>query len=126
MIDFHSHILPGMDDGSKNVEESLQILKLMADQGIDKVAATPHFYASLSGESPEEFLIRRNTAEQMLRERIKNEEGLPQIFCGAEVKYFRGMSGVEDLKKLTLQGTELLLVGCAHVIISSHCPNGFC
>jgi len=110
MIDFHSHILPGMDDGSKNVEESLQILKLMAEQGIDRVAATPHFYASLSGESPEEFLIRRNTAEEMLRERIKNEEGLPQIFCGAEVKYFRGMSGVEDLKKLTLQGTELLLV----------------
>ena len=110
MTDFHSHILPGMDDGSRNVEESVKILKMMAEQGIERVAATPHFYASQSGESPDEFLIRRNTAEQILRERIENEKGLPEVFCGAEVKYFRGMSSVEDLRKLTLQGTELLLV----------------
>ena len=110
MTDFHSHILPGLDDGSKNVEESVQILKMMAEQGIDRVAATPHFYAAHSGESPDEFLVRRDAAEQLLRERIKDEQGLPEIFCGAEVKYFRGMSGVEDLRKLTLQGTDLLLV----------------
>lgn len=110
MTDFHSHILPGLDDGSKNVEESIKILKIMAEQGIDRVAATPHFYASHSGESPDEFLVRRNMAEKLLREKIEEEEGLPEIFCGAEVKYFRGMSSVEDLKKLTLQGTDLLLV----------------
>ena len=43
MTDFHSHILPGLDDGSKNVEESVKILKMMAEQGIERVAATPHF-----------------------------------------------------------------------------------
>ena len=110
MTDFHSHILPGIDDGCKNVEESLQVLKEMAAQGIERVAATPHFYASHSGETPDEFLIRRNNAERILREKIEGEEGIPEIFCGAEVKYFRGMSGVEDLTKLTLQGTDLLLV----------------
>lgn len=110
MTDFHSHILPGIDDGCKTVEESLQVLRMMAEQGIERVAATPHFYAAHSGESPDEFLVRRNTAEQLLRERIKDEQGLPEIFCGAEVKFFRGMSGVEDLAKLTLQGTNLLLV----------------
>ena len=77
MTDFHSHILPGMDDGSRNVEESVKILKMMAEQGIERVAATPHFYASQSGESPDEFLIRRNTAEQILRERIENELTYP-------------------------------------------------
>lgn len=110
MTDFHSHILPGIDDGCKTVEESLEVLKMMASQGIKRVAATPHFYASQSGESPDEFLIRRNNAENILREKIAEEKDLPEIFCGAEVKYFRGMSGVEDLTKLTLQGTNLLLV----------------
>lgn len=110
MTDFHSHILPGIDDGCKTVEDSLAVLKMMAEQGIERVAATPHFYASHSGETPDEFLVRRNNAEHILRERIKDEAGLPEIFCGAEVKYFRGMSGVEDLTKLTLQGTDLLLV----------------
>lgn len=110
MTDFHSHILPGMDDGCKTVEESLLALKMMAQQGIKRVAATPHFYAAYSGESPEEFLVRRSNAEKTLRERIKDEEGLPEIFCGAEVKYFRGMSNVEDLAKLTYEGTNLLLV----------------
>lgn len=110
MTDFHSHILPGIDDGCKTVEESIQVLKMMAEQGIERVAATPHFYASQSGESPEEFLVRRNAAENLLREKMKETEGLPEIFCGAEVKYFRGMSGVEDLRKLTYQWTNLLLV----------------
>lgn len=110
MTDFHSHILPGLDDGCKNVEESIQVLKMMAEQGIDRVAATPHFYAAHSGETPDEFLTRRNAAEQLLREKMKDEDGLPEIFCGAEVKYFRGMSGVEELTKLTLEGTDLLLV----------------
>lgn len=110
MTDFHSHILPGIDDGCKNVEESIGALREMAAQGIDRVAATPHFYASHSGETPDEFLLRRENAEKILREKMAEEEGLPEIFCGAEVKYFRGMSGVEDLSKLTLEGTELLLV----------------
>lgn len=110
MTDFHSHILPGIDDGCKTVEESIEALRMMADYGIDRVAATPHFYAAHSGESPDEFLARRNEAEQKLREAIKDENGLPEIFCGAEVKFFRGMSRVEDLQKLTYQGTKLLLV----------------
>ena len=51
MTDFHSHILPGMDDGCKTVEDSVLALKMMAEQGIKRVAATPHFYAAYSGES---------------------------------------------------------------------------
>ena len=43
MIDFHSHILPGVDDGSASVEESLELLRMLASQGVDTVVATPHF-----------------------------------------------------------------------------------
>ena len=45
MIDFHSHILPAMDDGSRNIEESLQMLRMLQEQGVERVIATPHFYA---------------------------------------------------------------------------------
>ena len=37
MIDFHTHILPGVDDGSKNLDESLQLLQMEQQQGIDIV-----------------------------------------------------------------------------------------
>lgn len=43
MIDWHSHILPGIDDGSGSIEESLALLKMQREQGADTVIATPHF-----------------------------------------------------------------------------------
>ena len=43
MIDFHTHILPKMDDGSKSTEESIAMLKMQAEQGIRWVVVTPHF-----------------------------------------------------------------------------------
>ena len=45
MLDFHTHILPGVDDGSRNVDESMQMLAKMKEQGVSQVVATPHFYA---------------------------------------------------------------------------------
>ena len=43
MVDFHTHILPGIDDGSDSVECSIEMLKQEAEQGISHVVATPHF-----------------------------------------------------------------------------------
>ena len=60
MTDIHSHILPGMDDGSRSTEESLAMLAASAAQGVRAIAATPHFYAMEN--SPEEFLARRAAA----------------------------------------------------------------
>ena len=54
MIDFHTHILPEMDDGSESVEESIQMLELSAGQGVKWMVATPHFYADR--EDPKTFL----------------------------------------------------------------------
>ena len=68
-IDFHTHILPGIDDGSASVEESIELLKAEAAQGITKVVATPHFYANY--DSPERFLERRAKAKVLLDEEIK-------------------------------------------------------
>ena len=43
MIDFHTHILPNIDDGSHNVQESITMLKQSFAQGIDTVVLTSHF-----------------------------------------------------------------------------------
>ena len=43
MIDFHNHILPGVDDGAKTIEESLEMLKQAKDQGVTDVVNTVHF-----------------------------------------------------------------------------------
>ena len=60
MIDFHTHILPGMDDGSKSVEESIALLQEEARQGADMVFLTSHFYAEEN--SPSEVRRRRRSA----------------------------------------------------------------
>ena len=44
MIDFHTHILPGLDDGAKTLDESIQLLKMEEEQGVDTIVLTPHYY----------------------------------------------------------------------------------
>ena len=88
MIDFHSHILPGIDDGSKNVQMSLEMLKRASEQGVDVMLATSHFYASR--HRIEDFLEKRQRAYERLAE-AKNDFG-PAIRLGAEVAFFSGIS----------------------------------
>lgn len=106
MIDFHSHILPGVDDGSANVEESIALLNLLADQGVECVVATPHFYAN--HESVEEFLSRRQAAYNTLKSNLP--ECSPQIVLGAEVRYYEGISRMSNLRSLCMEGSKLLLL----------------
>lgn len=106
MIDIHSHVLPGMDDGSRSTAESLAMLRASAEQGISVVAATPHFYPEQN--DPKEFLHRRTLAVKQLRKVW--EAGLPELILGAEVAYFEGISQAERIKELCLEGTDLLLL----------------
>ena len=59
MIDVHCHVLPGIDDGSRSVEMSIDMLHEMKKQGIDKVIATPHFYPM--NDNVKMFLERRSS-----------------------------------------------------------------
>ena len=106
MIDFHSHILPGIDDGSKNVKMSLQMLSAMRDQGIDTVIATSHFYATQ--RSPRRFLERREQAWDLLAPELPGDS--PDIILGAEVLYFPGISHMAELPQLCVEGTSILLL----------------
>lgn len=108
ITDFHSHILPNVDDGSASVEESIAMLRREAEQGIRRVIATPHFYPR--HDSPERFLARRTAAESALRDAMAEYDDLPQVICGAEVYYFPGISECEALRELTIGGKKCILI----------------
>ena len=111
MIDFHSHILPGMDDGSSSPEESLAMLEMSAKQGIDHIFATSHFYGD--EEDPASFLARRADSYAELQgylASVKPGVKLPEIHLGAEVYYFPGISDCEEIIPLALGDLSMILV----------------
>lgn len=109
MIDFHTHVLPMMDDGSDSIETSLEMLRLSKAQGVDAVVATPHFYAN--DEYPGDFLRRRDRSLQQLQEAMaQSGEAYPQLLVGAEVLYFPGIGDAEEIPQLKIQGTNAILV----------------
>ncbi len=110
MIDFHSHILPSIDDGSSGLEETARMLVLMQEQGVSCVMATPHFYAERM--SFKHFLERRTEAFQKVQNwREANlHTPIPEIRVGAEVYYFPGVGKADMLPRLCLEGTDIVLL----------------
>ena len=108
MTDFHSHLLPDMDDGSDGVDTSLAMLGAWREQGIGRVCATSHFYAERT--TPERFLRRREEAGKKLRAAMEGGGPWPELIFGAEVRFFDGISAAEALPSLCLEGSDLLLL----------------
>lgn len=108
VMDFHSHILPRVDDGSKSLEQSLQMLRRESEQGVEQVVLTPHFYANHC--TMEQFLQRRREAFETLTHAAVGDESLPKLILGAEVKIFEGLSRIDELEQLAISGTRCILV----------------
>ncbi len=108
MTDFHSHLLPGIDDGSDSVETSLRMLQMWRSQGVERICATPHFYAHEN--TPARFLQRRNEAYEKLMAAVGPADPCPPLLLGGEVLFWGGISSSEDLPSLCLEGTNLLLL----------------
>ncbi len=108
MIDWHNHVLPEMDDGSHSVAESITMMRAQAAQGVTTVIATPHFYAN--DESVASFLKRRSRSKEMLCGQTADSDGMPSLRLGAEVRYYPGISRMEGLSALCIEGSKLLLL----------------
>jgi len=82
MIDIHSHILPGVDDGAKDMETALEMARMAVDDGIKKMIATPHlFRGSYSAEGFDEIEEAKSQFTMALK-----ESNIPlEILSGAEV-----------------------------------------
>lgn len=110
MVDFHSHILPGIDDGAQDIETSLKMLKICADTGIDTVVATPHCHP-VHPDKIHSFLQRRDYSAEQLRSAISaSGDKYPEIVLAAEIRIYDGISQYDDLDKLTISGTDYILL----------------
>lgn len=113
MIDLHTHILPNLDDGAKTPEDSVKMLRMEREQGIDTVVLTPHFYRYK--ERPEWFLERRMKSVLELREFMLNlpdEElaNLPKLVLGCEVAWVPNLADLDCLPNLCIGRTKNMLL----------------
>ncbi len=108
MVDLHTHILPGIDDGARVMDESLDMLNIAAKTGTDKLAVTPHLFNPRIGnvdiqEVRSRFGALKNAAAE---NGIKTEIFLgSEVFCSDEF-----LNTLSDKNFFTLNGTDYLLV----------------
>lgn len=106
LIDFHAHILPGMDHGCDDVAMSIAQLKMAADHKIDVVIATSHFYPHI--ESVEKFLSRREDALREIEAAKLNK--YPIIKLGAEVLICSNIDKMQGIEALCIENSNTLLI----------------
>lgn len=106
-IDIHSHILPGMDDGSRSIHQTMNMLETAAEEGISAMIATPH---NMPGKGcPPGSVVRRKVEE--LRRAVE-QEGIPvEILAGTEYYYREEVLDILDSgDAVTLGESDCVLV----------------
>ena len=109
IVDVHAHILPGVDDGSGSMEESLKMLEMAAAEGIGAVVATPH-YSHRRGITGYQELI------QELRQRVQQKLPSFQLYLGQETYYKEELlRDLENGRALPLNGSRYVLWNLIHL-----------
>lgn len=107
LYDIHTHILPGVDDGSRNMQETRRMLQMQRQQGVLHVIAAPHFAVGERQESPENL---RSVLNQV-REIAKQIDPEMTIDLGNELLNGPGViTALQQGEALTLAGTRYILV----------------
>ncbi|MDP3673077.1 MAG: CpsB/CapC family capsule biosynthesis tyrosine phosphatase [Telluria sp.] len=111
MIDLHSHILPGIDDGSKSLEMSLEMARIAVADGIRVMACTPHIYPGLYMNDVAGITAARDKLQAAL-----DEHGIAlQLATGADVHLVPGIvQGLREGLIPSLNGTRYVLLEPSH------------
>jgi protein-tyrosine phosphatase len=111
VIDLHSHLLPGVDDGSRSVEQSVAVLRRMAESGITDVCLTPHLRAAETAHGPPR---RHDSAFEAL---LAEAPEAPRLHRGAEIMLDRPLPlDADRVRRVALGGTRYLLVEFARLV----------
>lgn len=104
MIDLHTHLLPGVDDGAETIEQSVAVLAQFKKQGVSTLCCTPHLKASEFGQAPCHEL------DELLEElRTQAGDDSPRLVRGFEIMLDLPAPVIND-RCLTLNGTRYILV----------------
>ena len=106
-IDFHNHVLPGIDDGPQTIEESLELLKMFSEQGVKRIITTPHY--DPRKQDLNIFIEERDRSYQMLLSDLRFKKLGIEVKVGAEI-YFREEMNHLDLSSLAYQDSAYILV----------------
>jgi protein-tyrosine phosphatase len=109
--DFHSHLVPGVDDGARTLDEALEGVQRMVTAGIRKIITTPHLDGSLTRE-PAAFALRMAEVDRAWEEvRLAVIERFP------EVDFRRGHELLLDVPDPDLSDLRLRLAGTSFVLV---------
>ena len=107
MIDVHSHILPGLDDGASGMEESLEMLRMAYGQGVRQVIATPQYSGRFRDASPEKIReLCRKLQDGAGREGMKI-----RVHPGQEILY------TDEAADLLREGKILTLADSRYILV---------
>ena len=106
MIDIHTHILHGIDDGSESLEISLNQLKIMKDAGVDKVVFTPHYIRNSYHNTKD--IIEKKFAE--IVEAVREQNIDIKLYHAAEVYLEKDIMQDIQRENFTINNTKYVLV----------------
>lgn len=109
-IDLHSHLVPGVDDGSSGVEESLEAIDRLLDEGVTEIVTTPHVAASLLARprAADDHLGRIESSWRRVRDAWR-DGAMPRLGRGTEVLLDLPFPNVEDPRCRIERGRYVLV-----------------
>ncbi len=111
LTDLHNHLVPGVDDGARSMEDSLEGLGRLRDTGVKRVATTPHLVGSLTRDSPALELRLQEVEEAWKALRTEAAAALP------ELELERGYEVMLDVPDADLSDPRLHLGGTSYVLV---------
>lgn len=107
IIDLHCHILPNVDDGAENIEETIEMLSMAIEEGISGIIATSHAEAEVGPKQSERYI----KAYRKVLQYIEANDIPIQLYYGNELYYSEGIiSALKNGEAHTLNGTRYVLV----------------
>lgn len=106
MIDIHTHILSSIDDGAKDITESLRMCEIAADNGVTSIVATPHLY---DYEKTKELVDIRDEKIKELNFLLKENKCRITVYPGLEVYCNEELFSIKDFSKYTINNSEYML-----------------
>ena len=106
-VDIHTHILPGVDDGAKTLQEACQLVRMARQAGTRTFFLTPHCWEDRWPYSPQ----RVQEAFSQLQEQVAQEMPDVQLYLGAEIRYSSSVpERLQQEKLLSMGGSDFVLL----------------